>query len=101
MFLYKHSKETKSNKQKLEKLISNLLRYFYSFSNKRLSLFWIEKKDNWARPIFNLDSNFKQLTKEERQERDMEHIKSLSKRSSNEFTQGQSVDELLDSSYNK
>lgn len=78
MFLYKHSKETKSNKQKLEKLINN-----------------------WARPIFNLDSNFKQLTKEERQERDMEHIKSLSKRSSNEFTQGQSVDELLDSSYNK
>lgn len=78
MFLYKHSKETKSNKQKLEKLINN-----------------------WARPIFNLDSNFKQLTKEERLERDMEHIKSLNKRSSNEFNQGQSVDELLDSSYSK
>ena len=57
--------------------------------------------DNWARPIFNLDSNFKQLTKEERLERDMEHIKSLNKRSSNEFNQNQSVDELLDSSYNK
>lgn len=78
MFLYKHSKETKSNKQKLERLINS-----------------------WARPIFNLDSNFKQLTKEERQERDMEHIKQLNKRSSNEFAQGQTVDELLNTSYKR
>jgi len=78
MFLYKHSKETKSNKQKLERLINS-----------------------WARPIFNLDSNFKQLTKEERLERDMEHIKQLNKRSSNEFAQGQSVDELLNTSYKR
>lgn len=98
MFLYKHSKETKSNKQKLEKLISKkkILKHFWVINfNNHFSI------DNWARPIFNLDSNFKQLTKEERLERDMEHIKSLNKRSSNEFNQNQSVDELLDSSYNK
>lgn len=78
MFLYKHSKETKENKQKLEKLINN-----------------------WARPIFNLDSNFKQLTKEERLERDLQHIKQLNKRSSNEFNQNQSVDDLLNTSYTR
>lgn len=78
MFLYKHSKETKENKLKLEKLINN-----------------------WARPIFNLDGNFKQLTKEERLERDLQHIKQLNKRSSNEFNQDQSVDDLLNTSYKR
>lgn len=73
MFLYKHSKETKENKLKLEKLINN-----------------------WSRPIFNLDGNFKQLTKEERLQRDMDHVKMMSKRNSNEFNQGQTIDDLLD-----
>jgi transcription factor SPN1 len=72
MFLYKHPKETKLNKQKLEKLINN-----------------------WARPIFNLDSNFKQLTKEERLQRDLEHVRTLNRRSSNETSQKESVDEML------
>ena len=53
-------------------------------------------KDNWSRPIFNLDGNFKQLTKEERLQRDMDHVKMMSKRNSNEFNQGQTIDDLLD-----
>lgn len=51
--------------------------------------------DNWARPIFNLDGNFKQLTKEERLNRDMEHVKSLNRRNSNETSHHQSVDDVL------
>lgn len=72
MFLFKHPKETKQNKQKLEKLINN-----------------------WSRPIFNLDSNFKQLTKEERLERDMEHVKSLNRQTSGDLGKNQSVEEML------
>ncbi|RNA02761.1 IWS1 -like protein [Brachionus plicatilis] len=70
MFLYKHSKETKQNKQKLEKLIHN-----------------------WSRPIFNLDANFKQLSKEERLQRDIEQVRSMRRNSAD--GPGQSVDEIL------
>lgn len=71
MFLYKHSKETKSNKKKLERLIND-----------------------WSRPIFNLDGNFKQLSKEERLERDLEHVKMMNKREKS--SSGRTMDDLLD-----
>jgi transcription factor SPN1 len=61
MFLFKHPKEVKSNKRKLEKLINN-----------------------WSRPIFSLDGTFKQLTREERLARDMQHVKAQERRKSNE-----------------
>ncbi len=69
MFLFKHPKEVKENKRKLEKLINN-----------------------WSRPIFSLDGNFKQLTKEERQERDLEHVQQIKRLNSSDTT---NVDEIL------
>ena len=77
MYLYKHSKETKPNKIKLEQLIHN-----------------------WSRPIFNLDANFKHLTKEERVQRDMEHVKTLTRRDSDEGMQ-KNTGEFLGASNNK
>ena len=80
MFLYKHPKETKQNKEKLEKLIRNLVffKLFFFLIPLRFYL------DTWSRPIFSLDSNFKGLSKEERQQRDMDHVKSIQKRSLSE-----------------
>jgi hypothetical protein len=57
---------------------------------------FVDLKDNWSRPIFNLDADMKHLTKEERLARDMEHVKTLTRRSSDDGEQGKrGVDDFL------
>lgn len=75
MYLYKHPKESRSNKDLSLKLISKqappappelLLAPPWTLTQSFLC------PDEWSRPIFGLSSNYKGMTREERQQRDLD-----------------------------
>lgn len=72
MFLYKHPKESRPNKDLALKLISKP-RPQPSVSVLFLCLTGaVPSTDEWSRPIFGLTSNYKGMTREERQQRDLD-----------------------------
>jgi transcription factor SPN1 len=66
MYLYKHPRETKENKIKLIRIIRKFVTSMFFEVSKRSD----DCLEDWARPIFNLDTDYKLLTREERQQRD-------------------------------
>jgi len=68
MYLFKHPKETKENKRLAAKLISN-----------------------WSRPIFNCETDYQSISKEEREERDHSNMAKIRRSSTAEPTQSSST----------
>lgn len=64
MYLYKHPKETKDNKKLASHLISN-----------------------WSRPIFNLNTDFNSISRDQRERRDLENMNKF-KRSHSDSGEG-------------
>lgn len=75
MMLYRHPKETRKNKEKAGKLISKQNKHRH-----HVTVFPIFIKDEWARPIFGLTSDLKTLSREERENRDYEHLSAAARR---------------------
>ncbi|KAM9820053.1 protein IWS1 homolog [Neosynchiropus ocellatus] len=74
MFLYKHPKESRPNKDLALKLISESpLTLGGAVHSLRLCNVCVHViVDEWSRPIFGLTSNYKGMTREERQQRDLD-----------------------------
>lgn len=72
MYLYKHPRESKENREKGGKLINE-----------------------WSRPIFSLTANHKSMSKEEREQRDYDHLPKRRRLSAEGMTPRRDIDNAL------
>ncbi|XP_076096303.1 uncharacterized protein LOC143067132 isoform X2 [Mytilus galloprovincialis] len=72
MYLYKHPREMKENRERCGKLINE-----------------------WSRPIFSLTANHKSMSKEEREERDYAHLPKRRRISAEGMTPRRDIDKVL------